>query len=243
MDLVTQLALRRECSMCYWWPLVRNVDVPKPETVIVTLSEQTVKGVLSHTSVDGLHRAIMQEAIHAVCPAPYFLRTDQMACKHSWGETCFVPDSSQETFEQHACALIEETVNRDVVFDYEVRALVFRQFMSLLHTFTAFNGLPISREFRVFARGGTVESVHFYWPEEAVLEGRPSKRTWRADLRTMAVLLDHERDAICEMAEKVSAALGPEQWSIDFAYTEPGAWLFIDAARGELSWNPEREGE
>lgn len=166
---------------------------------------------------------------------PLFLRSDQGSGKHQWRRTCYVP--AEEDLMSHVINLVEwhECIG---IMGLPYEALVFREYVDLGAPFTAFDGMPIARERRLFVRNGEVLCDHAYWVSHALERCHHTlPEDWQGTLRALNTLHPDDRDLLYRMGAEFSRRV-PGYWSVDFAQTAGGDWLLIDAARGELSWHP-----
>lgn len=223
-------------SMLYWWPLVANVDVPKPATIIIPVNTRTLCEMLDGKPLpDDVQKKIYQAA--HILGYPVFLRTDQASGKHFYRETCFVESKDKLMFNLYR--VIEENECAGV-FGLPYKAVVLREYIPLEAQFTAFWGeLPIAKERRYFVRDGKVQCWHPYWPVEAVRQGMRRKDVpgWESMLTEINREDPEEIELLTEYAEKIAQRL-EGYWSVDFAKGRDGVWYFIDAAQGEDSWHP-----
>lgn len=143
-------------SMLYWYPLVKDIDVPQPKTVIVEMSLQSD----SITAPINKHLSQIRNAVDAVGGYPVFMRTDLMSGKFNWSKTCYC--TGEPELVANIQRLVEFSENCDMI-GRPVSALVFREFIEIESAFRAFHGLPISKERRYFVRDGKVECSHPYW--------------------------------------------------------------------------------
>ena len=243
-------------SMTYWYPKIESLPIPQPRTEIVKLNA----GYFEVIAVcDGNGEAIeaqmdeIQEAVDKI-GTPLFLRTSHTSGKHSWIETCYVTDLSK--IRRHISALVEDTALKEIPID----ALVFRKYIKMASTFTAFRGkMPVSPERRYFIRDGKVECHHPYWIEQAILEGssecnilfddngkitgkeyipRWIPDNWQELLAKLNAESEAEIKQLSAWAELVATKL-EGYWSVDFCMAEDGSWYLIDCALGRHSWHPE----
>ena len=229
--------LEEQSSLLFWFLDVKDI-LPVPKTLVLVLSEPEKEELISALDDKPLSKELIGRltTYGAKTGYPLFLRTDNISGKHSWKDTCYVPD--EKSLVVHALSLIEESMCAGfmgVSFD----AFVFRQFLSLETTFNAFHGdMPVSKERRYFVRDGKVVCHHSYWPEDSIRP--PSSRIlpddWKARLTK---LNDESPDEVKHLTGLAEKWPHPDYWSIDFACDKEGNWWFIDAARGELSWHPE----
>ena len=122
-------------------------------------------------------------------------------------------------------------------------AFMVRQYVAIQHTFTAFLGLPIGREWRFFADQDKVLCQHFYWPEDALNIVQTTGLNWRVQLRELAAPLGaNDLSALLGMALRAVRAIGAGAWSVDFALDVDGKWWLIDMATAGRSWHPKCAG-
>lgn len=214
-----------------WFPLLERSGVPVPRTVIVTAEgglalEEPDPAVLTKLVAD-LRAAATSVGV------PCFLRTGHGSGKHEWSRTCHVTDLDQ--IKQHVLNLVEWSEMVDFL-GLPTDVWVVREMLALESSFTAFRGLPITRERRCFIEGGRMRCVHPYWPREAVASGNPSADDWEARLTHLNGIFAAEYGALKALSERV-AALFDGAWSLDWAKTVDGRWIAIDIAPAARSWH------
>ena len=226
-------------SLLWWYPKVAGaVDMPKTIIVPIDPPRDAEELLFREKEADDPPLAAYSTAIMEAgrkVGYPLFIRTDLTSGKHSMA--CYVekePDifrAVAELVETHGGLL---WLNRDS----PVSAIVVRPWIELDSPFRAFAGLPISRERRYFVRDGKVVCRHPYWPEEAIQFWGEEPPGWQHQLGIISVQSETEIALLTGMAAKLSRRL-PGAWSLDFARTKLGQWLFIDAALAHESWHPE----
>lgn len=78
--------------MGYWWPLVKDIDVPK----IIPLNKEASMALvypcdLEPKAIDELEKALETVRVEAKAFGfPVFMRTDLVSGKHDWKNSCFV---------------------------------------------------------------------------------------------------------------------------------------------------------
>lgn len=234
--------------LSYWFPLVESAGLPVPETRIVKISDQDMR-LLFTFCLDGegdptpwhsLTHAIEMAALSLPKPPPVFLRTDFLSGKHSWVETCYVADLS--LIPTHVSRLIEKSETFDFVgCPWDV--WVVREFLNTRPQFHAFQGMPITREFRYFVRDGVIEHRQPYWPEYAIegnfYRGAVEPEDWRSTLSEMNRISANEDTELSRLTLETSAAV-PGFWSVDWLQTADRGWVLTDMAEGDKSfrWEP-----
>ena len=166
---------------------------------------------------------------------PCFLRTDLGSAKHS-GPSCYLL-TDKETIKKKLFTLAEDQEMKFWMQGPPPAVFMVRQFLDLDYSFVAFDGLPISREWRIFANPDGLICAHPYWPEHAIkgnFHGKTPKG-WTKQLK------GHHREPGC-MPELISMAIRAAkvcdgEWSVDFAMDKAGKWWLIDMAVKDDSWH------
>jgi len=223
-------------SLCEWYPRIKDA-IPTPKTEILELNKEEIRN---------LYRAInrgekiMESLVFKIGDAaskigyPLFLRSDQGSGKHDWKDTCYV--KSELYLLDHVLNLIRWHESAGIM-GMRFKALVFREFLDLETTFTAFHtGMPVAKERRYFVRNGEVTCHHPYWPHDAIYGA--SINNWEPLLDTLNKDSDADVKILTTYA-KIFYTRNLGFWSVDFALQKDGLWVLIDAARGEVSWHPE----
>lgn len=233
-------------SMIYWWPLVKDLDIPMPRTYMIGVERSCMSPQLrsSDNPRAKLHARTMKylpEIRHAVkfCGGyPIFMRTDLMSGKFEWSRTCYCETEPDLIANIHNLVVFSE--NCDMI-GRPMNALVFREYIRMESAFAAFHGLPISRERRYFVRDGNVTCHHPYWPEEAIKfysAGYQWPDNWVQDLACLNYEDIEEVELVTDYARKIGSVL-PGYWSVDFCKSLRYGWYFIDCALGDDSWHPD----
>lgn len=225
--------------MGYWWPLVKDIAVPKPATKIIPLTKDASMAFVYYFDADPKALDELEKALEVVRNEakvfgfPVFMRTDLVSGKHDWENSCFV--ASENNINRCIAGLAESNSCAEVVPE----AVVLREYIPLECAFTAFFGnMPVAKERRYFVRNGKVQCHHPYWPEDAIVFFKDNEpNNWREKLTELNKETDEEITLLTGYAEKLASVLN-DYWSLDFAKGKDGVWYFIDAARGELSWHP-----
>jgi len=230
-------------SMLKWWPTLKALAdsgvIKVPATLLFPL-ELDVWSLLDGKALIGWddYVKLVKRGAEVISPdGPVFLRTGHTSDKHDWVDTCYVDDYSR--IGQQMFRLIEFSACVGII-GLPVDCFVVREFLPLNAKFTAFNGMPIAREFRIFCRDGKVEHCQFYWPKKAILE--PSVPDWEQRLDELSELEGLEQASLYAQACAVSKAIGG-YWSIDFTQHEDGSWYVTDMALGECSYDTRKDGE
>lgn len=239
---VTQLSeddLREQCSMTHWWPRLESTVVPTPETIRVPTEGVEVDDGAPATdgtmTVQLAEKDAVADAVEALDGPPAFIRSDQMSDKHRMEEASKLSSADPDEFGSNIWNLHENHMMAWGVPD--AKCYYVREWLDLLHYYTAFSGTPIAAEIRYFIHEGEVHDGGFYWPEEAIR--RPDADDWEEKHQGLVHTAFQAKDRIRPHLETVCEEFDSGYWSVDFALTEEREWYCIDMARGELSWHPE----
>jgi hypothetical protein len=158
--------------MLYWYPKIKHLDIPQPETKIVEIPFKKFTELLDGNSTLSEYSKDFSEILQSLKPFPIFLRTDNSSQKHSFKKTCRLPDES--SLLGHILELVDSNLASDLMDD----ALVFRRWLDLDAGFVAFDGLPINTEARVFINNSKIQCIHPYWPEDAIQQWVNQRRSF-----------------------------------------------------------------
>lgn len=164
---------------------------------------------------------------------PVFIKTGLFSGKHDWKNTCEV--RRYEDIEEHILNLLY--ANICVGCDGSL-TLVVREMVETSSTFTAFDGMPVTEEWRLFSKDGETYAYQPYWPEEAIVT--PSIDNWKEELAKLKNISEEDLARLVEDANKVSKTLGGG-WSVDFLKDTNGDFWVIDMAEDTMSYISEKE--
>lgn len=227
-------------SLAYWFPLLQAAGLPVPKTTILEMSRGAAEALWSVHDGVSLKRgesAAFDNFVADITRAavdfgfPCFLRTGYASAKHSWSETCFLPDA--DSVHAHILAIVEFSEMADMIGlpygTWAIRELLPTKPLGIC---TAYRGMPVCREFRLFVDGPEVICRHPYWPRRALAEGgAPASVYEEACHLTVA-----EDSEIRDIASRAGAALGGGAWSIDILDTK-GGWYVTDLAEAHKSFH------
>lgn len=241
-------------SALYWYPRLDDAApsltavIPETEFVAYDFLESVslMEGDLPQT----LPWGEFVEAAETV-GWPAFVRTDQKSVKHAG------PGAYKATEPDDIPTIMAVLGDYHVKSNRHPAALMVREFVDINAAFRAFDGLPIGREFRVFASPDGATCEHFYWPGQAIEDGRGepialdadttlSDVRWRSLLADLADIPDETLDqlradavAAAESLTADGAVPADAAWSVDFAQDTDGDWWLLDVALAEDSWHPD----
>ena len=229
-------------SMLYWFPKIKDIDIPQPKTDIMQVNATREAWV---DFIDGKKDSLLEQSsfIEEVRSRaekigyPLFLRTDQASGKHGWKNTCYV--ESKENLIKNLKGVIEFSFMADIV-GLPIDAVVFREYIPMKNLFTAFHGeMPVNPEIRFFVKDGEILCWHWYWIEDAIRN--PSIENWKEIIEKEKDDLFEEVNNFVRMSAQKIAILFKDDgyWSVDFCKAKDGRWWLIDMADGFRSWHPE----
>lgn len=225
MDMKEHDIADEQSSMLYWWPKIKDLDIPQPKTKFVNVNTDEILEILNRKQDTIPQEKEIRELANSF-GYPVFVRSDHLSDKHSWKDTCYVPDS--DNLMPHIYRIAEDSLMMSMMGELGPNAIFVREFIPLkMAGFTAFEDFPVSKEVRCFVRDGVLECVHPYWFDDAVAEvndtvkkigtGEPvSPEHWKKMLAEMNILTDHDTAEIKRYANIVSKKFD-DYWSVDFA--------------------------
>lgn len=224
-------------SIFYWWPIVKTLKVPVPKTTLIPY-DGTI--FLDNEEAKPEFMAFVDE-VGTVTDGygyPVFIKCGGLSGKHQWRNTCFL--ERREDLSAHIYAIIEEVLMiMGIRLDFD--GIAVRELLELESAFTAFSGkMPVSKEFRFFARDGDYLCHHPYQPPNSIRS--PSIDDWYEVLKKLQALEEWELDLLKEYTIAIATtldegALGYGYWSLDFCKTKDGIWYLTDLGTGNESYH------
>lgn len=223
-------------SMLYWFPLIKDLDIPQPRTEVIPLTRKELDIFHNEQISDELVKKI-EKIVTEKFKLPIFIRTDLASGKHGWKQSCFYDGTGKLWV--HLLEVVTFNLCAGLV-GLPFKALVVREFIPMDLRFTAFYGdMPVNPERRYFIDGGKVICHHPYWIEEAIEQSKPpSVENWKELAKELNTEGEKEIKLLMRYAEKV-AKIFSGYWSIDFCKAKDEGWILIDMATGKNSWHPE----
>lgn len=217
-------------SMFYWWPLIKDLPIFKPKTLMVPF-----EGEYSTKIFDGEDDPVFDQYVKKLkikarkIGYPLFMRADETSNKHEWNRSCYV--ISEDQIASHLLNILEMI---EMQFTLGFRGVALREFLDLDSRFTAFNGMPVACERRLFVRDGKLECNHPYWPPASIR--RPSIKDWQQILKELQTISFPEELLLERLGTRVGRKVGG-YWSIDFCRHRNGRWFLTDMALGDDSYH------
>lgn len=222
-----------------WFPVVQSLDyfgVKYPKTKVVELPLSVTELVYQEDPVAFARDPIVIGIVEQVESAfsawgvdSLFMKNSLFSAKHGWKNTCHVTKDSDISLQlfsiqyEWLCCGIHTATH-----------VVIREMIQLEPLFYAFNGMPITQEFRLFCKSGLgVYAYQPYWPEKAIKD--PSTPDFANKLRGVKAPSQKLLQLMIDQAEKVVGTLGGD-WSIDFLIDHEGFPWLIDMALSLTSY-------
>lgn len=238
-----QEARQNPTCFTYWFPIVEQLGINHPRSLVLDfpddLTGQIYNGEIE--AADPRLNTLVREirAFGKTVGYPLFMKNSLCSAKHAWRRTCFVDEGA--TDEQIKEQITHLTHYWGMASWEKALYLVVREFIPTAPVFHAFEGMPVTAEYRIFADDGKANGWQPYWPSAAIES--PSVSDWEARLATIREPSSEDLDRMQAWASDVSSALGGA-WSIDFLRGRDGQLWLIDIAEAAKSyWNKEEYRE
>lgn len=228
-------------SFSFWYPSVERLEIRSPKTAIIDFPPLATYW-LTGDKIDDVEQAeaesIVKDAVEKIRAFgrefgyPVFLKNSFTSAKHYWNDSCFISSESDDI-----AGKISE-LSHYLTFHTPLIALhlIAREFIKLDPAFYAFNGTPITEEYRVFADNGKVVGWQPYWPEAAIQD--PNDENWKEKLRKISQPSGSDIVEMSKVSEVITKDLGG-YWSVDFLKDKDGDFWLIDMALGDMSFKCE----
>ena len=237
-DLLEIAKRGKQNSMFYWYPKIKDLDIPQPKTEMYKFTKQEFKDIQNERTPKTLLENC--KPIAKKIGFPLFMRTDNSSCKHRWLKTCYVPDI--DSLEYHFFELLSTSAMQGWM-SYNDTGLSFREFLELDYgyygdtKFTAFYGeFPVNKERRYFIKDGGIQCHHPYWYPNAIRNSNIESPNKEMILEQINSENKMEIELLSKYALEVASVFS-DYWSVDFAKGLNEKWYLIDMARGENSFH------
>jgi hypothetical protein len=230
-------------SLCFWYPYLVELGLPAPRTLILEFPgredhRMLFDWVAGEGKLDPGFANMLKEYAGRF-GYPLFMRTDAASNKFEYQDACVVngPDDLIRKF--------GKTIEFNEEVEVAYNAIVFRELLKPDYKFTAYKGMPVTRERRYFARDGQYVCHHPYWFEDVITDrwhshNPPVPDNWKELLAETNREMPGEVELLKGMAERVTLAL-KDYWSVDFLYAN-NQWWITDMALGKASFHyPHKE--
>lgn len=238
-----------ESSLLNWFPKVKDLGIPIPETKWLMLPEGMNRLSIEDGKNGRFDKFIDElDKIAEEIGYPVFIRTDQSSAKHSW-KTSAIARFKKQLAERVLNTMEDNELKSIMGLPY--KAIVLREFLELDWRFKAFMGeMPVAKERRYFIKDGEVRCHHPYWFQTAIakaheIEGKKGgflgstiphrlPNHWQEMLDEINTTSREERKTLQYYSSLVGARF-KDYWSVDFACSRNDEWYLIDMADGYIS--------
>lgn len=169
------------------------------------------------------------------CTNKAFLKDFVFSSKHNWKNACFLDceDLTVDKVLHHMMMIVNDAV---CVGCEPGLGFVIREFIDTSYApFTAFDGMPVVKEFRMWAKGGELVGYQPYWYEGAIDGHADTENDWKPVLEHLNTLTITQFLHLKRETERISAALDGF-WAIDFMMCSNNKWWCIDLQEGRTSY-------
>jgi hypothetical protein len=223
-----------------WFPAVVAENIRHPATLTISLDQEFQDKILDGTHPEGEYLEQAQklaaqiEAFGQQHGFPLFIKSSFTSAKQYWNASCFLADANPtalldnlyEILHFQACCSPHRYAPE----------LVVREMIPTDAKFWAFGNMPVTEEFRVFARSGRAVGFQPYWPKKAIQDA--SLNNYDDLLASIATPSAKDLAYMSEASERITKRLGG-YWSVDFLKDKDGQLWLIDMAEGDKSFKCE----
>lgn len=229
----------------HWFPVVKevldseSVPVQYPKSNVFPLSKELFDLVLKEDLASFENHSDLLSLVDFVKEAfiefeseQLFMKNSLFSGKHSWVNTCLVKKNSK--ISNHIGNILYNWALNSG--DYPT-SMVVRELINTKPLFHAFDGMPVTQEFRMFAKDGVSHSYQAYWVKDAIIE--PDDDNWESLLESVEKPTDEILDVMVLTSNLVTEKLGGD-WSVDFLIDAEGnPWLIDMAITSQSYISPE----
>jgi hypothetical protein len=222
-------------NMAYWFPLLKQIGMRVPKTILIDTGDCEL-GILTDGNIPKNIDNFLNRLTNAIneIGLPCFLRTGMTSNKHDWKDSCYIESTDRDYLINHISNIVKHSFIANIgglPFDYSIWAV--RQLIPTKPLFYCFNGMPITKERRLFVKNGKVICNHPYWPKEAF---GYHKINGKLDIEKLSFLNKEDEKELKLMAEYVGRYF-TGYWSMDFLQDIENKWWLTDMATGERSYH------
>lgn len=231
-----------QTCITHWYPRLEEAGIPQPRTGWVKLADWCTDEMVGWACDGGREPETLEwflqdlrnQAIMVSPEGPWFLRTGVFSGKHDWNRCCHVKNLDKLKFHVRRLFELSQLVS---LMGLPCDVWAVREWLPGPCIFKSeqFNGMPVRKEFRGFARAGGVLCLHPYWPMEALEADLRDAQNRYDRLAEMNKLRAPDDMLVANLMSQASMALEGE-WSIDVLLSGD-RWYVTDCAPGEVSWH------
>lgn len=212
-------------DITFWYPILERIGMRTPKTMLFHAAKEIGHVVDGEQPMEFMHLTNEVDAARKIYGGTAFLRTGHTSNKHDWRETCYLTDKS------NVGAHIARLVEFSMMVDLPYTTWAVREMIPTTPLTTAFAGMPIAQEVRLFIAKGKVVCSHPYWAAEAFDNQKNVTPEQVTQLNTKPDMTE-----LTKMAEYVSERFDGS-WSVDFLQDSKGDWWLTDMALASSSYH------
>src|SRR2546425_1211556 len=113
-------------SLCYWYPKIKELNIPTPRTVIIPLTR--LEGLKWLEGKQDLSKQVRHniETMAKELGYPLFMRTDEISGKFDWASACYV--ESPDRLFKNLATIIEHGEMADIM-GLPLNAVILRKYL------------------------------------------------------------------------------------------------------------------
>lgn len=205
-----------------------------PKTVFVDYNEEEIEPSLHGEDTVAYEKLwyAVHDALRTEIGYPAFIRTDVTSAKHAGKCAWYI--QHEDSINTALISTLTLSHTKTYFQKLKASAIMVRPFLQLKHERTAFNGLPVAKEWRIFSDGTRYQCAHYYWPEEALAGHMDDGGSADALVHWSNSWLPSEA---LDAAERAAKLMEGGKWSIDFAEGEDGKLWLLDMATAGNSYH------
>ena len=203
-----------------------------PQTASIDYNEDLLAPALIGQDCEEYTRLYyaVQNVLEMAFTGPVFVRTDITSAKHA-GKHAYKIENYNDINDALLITLSHAQL-KSYHSKVKSSAILLRKWIQAPASRTAFGGLAIGNEWRVFADQRGVQCAHRYWPKEALF-GKMDDRMEPDDNWFQFWI---QRD-ILVAAKNAAKSMGQLKWSIDFMEDQNGKMWLTDMATAMNSYH------
>ncbi|MEG0869636.1 MAG: hypothetical protein RSG77_21725 [Hafnia sp.] len=222
-----------------WFGTVEALGIRSPASIVIECPKSFSMEILDNRPLSEESRLMLARVSAAVQSMadktgfPVFVKNGFTSNKQEWKNSCcFTSADSVEVLDK-LTSMALFLCNSPLSY---APSIIVREMIKTDAQFYAFDGhMPITQEFRLFARDGKAVAYQPYWSLEAFDDKTLKPTDWQERLAAMKHITSDDLKQLADHAAAVSGNLGG-YWSVDFLKDQEGRWWLIDMAEGELSY-------
>lgn len=181
-----------------WVGAVESAGIPMPRSVMIACPKAFTVEIIDKMPLSEESEQFILNVCQAVKAMadetgfPVFVKNSFTSSKSDWDESCSFISAERDHVLKNLSTMAHFLSMGPSPY---AGMIVVREMLKTTPAFYAFNGMPITKEFRFFARDGKADSYQPYWPAEAFKdEPTPVNPDWdkiRAEILSKTPTMKH----------------------------------------------------